>query len=468
MSSESKCLHCNWYFCDILKLYYTTDAARCNCRCVLGWALEAACWGDTTREMDNMYLCRWTTVHMRQHFRVSSRMGDMTQGQILIRAQAIMSDEKPPLEAAIQPVQSSTNQTSPTVLPSGSITYYKCSGLNHFVRDCQYQHGEESSGPKDRVWGKVWYYRCQKMGLVISECLGNGKRGKMSTQVSPHSILERCSPQLKHGLMGRNTLHWWTLVILCLLWLDRCVAPGVVRSWTANDEIIHGCSIGTIMLAGNNLNPIKADALVMDNQLLAFDMLLGMEIIKILCGVGINQSGEAIFNRTDPPACATISIKEPDFSTEFNEQIRVWTVCRNGQMIIHLMNLKTKCLLKSSKIINVSCGFGWIIDGCFPILRKCPSLKWLDSVDASPSTKLIQGVPLIGFPWVEWHVNVSMHMPTSIHTSWGSSKKGSQCVSVWSLKGLLVSECASIFVAIPNCYLQGKMVLLDTHGFGTM
>ena len=52
-------------------------------------------------------------------------------------------------------------------------------------------------------------------------------------------------------------------------------------------------------------------------------MLLGMDIIKILGGFNIKQSGEAIFNRTDPPACVVIRIEEQDFSAKFNELTRV-------------------------------------------------------------------------------------------------------------------------------------------------
>ena len=45
----------------------------------------------------------------------------------------------------------------------------------------------------------------------------------------------------------------------------------------------------------------------------------------MLGGVHIDQSGDAIFSRREPCACAAIRIEEPDFSTEFNEQTRAWT-----------------------------------------------------------------------------------------------------------------------------------------------
>ena len=115
----------------------------------------------------------------------------------------------------------------------------------------------------------------------------------------------------------------WSLVT-GLVWSPR--SHQELNIMTTNDEIIHSHGIGTIMLAINNLNPIRADVLVVDRWLLSFDMLLGMDIIKILGRVSINQSGEAIFNRTDPSAYTAIRIKEPDFSAEFNEQTRLWTV----------------------------------------------------------------------------------------------------------------------------------------------
>ena len=62
----------------------------------------------------------------------------------------------------------------------------------------------------------------------------------------------------------------------------------------------------------------------MDSSLLGFNILIGMDIIKMLSGVRINQSSEAIFSRMEPCACAAIRIEKPDFSTKFNEQTRAW------------------------------------------------------------------------------------------------------------------------------------------------
>lgn len=61
------------------------------------------------------------------YLRASSKMDDMTLGQILTRAWTIMSDGKELVAVAVQPVQSSTSHTSPSMLDNNSITCYKCS-----------------------------------------------------------------------------------------------------------------------------------------------------------------------------------------------------------------------------------------------------------------------------------------------------------------------------------------------------
>ena len=94
---------------------------------------------------------------------------------------------------------------------------------------------------------------------------------------------------------------------------------------TVDGKTLRGNGIGTVTLAEDNVSPVKADVLVVDSSLLGFDMLIGMDIIKIFDRVCINHSGDAIFSRTEPCACVAIRIVEPDFSTEFNEQTRAWT-----------------------------------------------------------------------------------------------------------------------------------------------
>ena len=91
---------------------------------------------------------------------------------------------------------------------------------------------------------------------------------------------------------------------------------------TVNSKTLCSNGIGTIMLAVDNVSPVKADMLVVNSLLLGFDMVIGMDIIRMFGGVHIDQSSDAIFSKTEPYVCAVIRTEEPDFSAEFNEQTR--------------------------------------------------------------------------------------------------------------------------------------------------
>ena len=94
---------------------------------------------------------------------------------------------------------------------------------------------------------------------------------------------------------------------------------------TVDGKTLRSNDIGTITLAADNESPVKADVLVVNSSLLGFNMQFGMDIIRMLGGVRIDQFGNVIFSRTGPHACAAIRIEEPDFGAEFNGKTRAWT-----------------------------------------------------------------------------------------------------------------------------------------------
>lgn len=55
---------------------------------------------------------------------------------------------------------------------------------------------------------------------------------------------------------------------------------------------------------------MKADVLVVDSHPLSFDLPTGMDVIKMLDGVSINKSYEAIFSRTNIYVYTVIKIAE--------------------------------------------------------------------------------------------------------------------------------------------------------------
>ena len=69
---------------------------------------------------------------------------------------------------------------------------------------------------------------------------------------------------------------------------------------TVDGKTLRGNGIGTITLAVDNVSPVKADVLVVNSSLLGFDMLIGMDIIRMLGGVHTDQSDDAIFSKIEP------------------------------------------------------------------------------------------------------------------------------------------------------------------------
>ena len=67
---------------------------------------------------------------------------------------------------------------------------------------------------------------------------------------------------------------------------------------------------------------IDIEALVIDKQLLGFDLLLGINAIKEHGSVYLTESGEARFGGLN--RCAAISINEPDFSMTYNHSNKEW------------------------------------------------------------------------------------------------------------------------------------------------
>ena len=71
---------------------------------------------------------------------------------------------------------------------------------------------------------------------------------------------------------------------------------------------------------------VDIEALVVDKQLLGFDLLLGINVIKELSSVYLTESGEAHFGGLN--RCAAISIVKPDFSVTYDCNNKEWTASR--------------------------------------------------------------------------------------------------------------------------------------------
>ena len=80
---------------------------------------------------------------------------------------------------------------------------------------------------------------------------------------------------------------------------------------------------GKIKLGLEQARLVIIEVLVVDERLLGFDLLLGIDAIKDLGGMHLTKSGEARFR--NPNRCAAILINEPNFSETFHRSTKAWT-----------------------------------------------------------------------------------------------------------------------------------------------
>ena len=105
---------------------------------------------------------------------------------------------------------------------------------------------------------------------------------------------------------------------MCRFWKRK--SAGVL---TADRRTLNCRGYGRIKVEVGQVPAVDIEALVVDKQLLGFDLLLGIDAIKELVGVYLTESGEARFEGLN--ICAAISIDELDFSVTYDRSHKEWT-----------------------------------------------------------------------------------------------------------------------------------------------
>ena len=159
----------------------------------------------------------------------------------------------------------------------------------------------------------------------------SGKRGKgreASTTLSPRK-LDKVLPVIKVNINGQNRIALVdsgcsSSVVSGLLCQPRMRKGTAIQ--TAGGKCLLSYGVGSIILIVADRNPLKTDVLVVSSKPLGFDLLLGMDVIKKLGGVHIDEEGRAHFAEVDLALGATIALEQPDFRAEFDRHTKSWTV----------------------------------------------------------------------------------------------------------------------------------------------
>ena len=241
---------------------------------------------------------------VRRQLRGSSRIEHMTLEQILARARALMTEEaevdEPVARWARQrrvlpPVPVGPPST-PDKQNAVAVQCYKCGGPNHFARDCRQLRGKSRRAlPTTRT--------CR---IEVS-----GKRGKgweASTTLSPHK-LEEVLPVMKVKVNGMDQIALVDSGCSSSVVSGMVCRPKVWKSTailTAGRKCLFSHGVVSITLTVTNRNPLKMNMLVVNSKPLRFDLLLGMDIIKKLGGMHIDEGGKAHFVEAAHTLGATI------------------------------------------------------------------------------------------------------------------------------------------------------------------
>ena len=267
--------------------------------------------------------------HVTQLLRASSRMETINVEQLLTRVRTIITDDggcKVSGAAFVEQPHSNAEVPS-SIRRSGTVICYKCSGPNHVARNCSVggvRRPEVPDGARkfDR---EQRCFRCNKIGH-ISSVPGRRRRGEgVSASLLPEQVKNWQLPIAKVLVDGRvcmalvNSGCSQTLVskAMCRRWRQK-----EVRVLTADGRTLTCRRYCKIKLCFEQARPVIVEVLDVDERLLGFDLLQGIDAIKELGGLHLTESGEASFG--NPNKCAAISIEETDFSTTFDRNPKAW------------------------------------------------------------------------------------------------------------------------------------------------
>ena len=84
------------------------------------------------------------------------------------------------------------------------------------------------------------------------------------------------------------------------------------------------CGESVVQIGTGNGPSVAVQALVVDGDLLGYDLLLGLSAIRQLGGMAMSDTGEVRFPQRERLMCAAITFDEPDFHAEYDEPKHVW------------------------------------------------------------------------------------------------------------------------------------------------
>lgn len=97
-----------------------------------------------------------------------------------------------------------------------------------------------------------------------------------------------------------------------------------VHVLTVDGNTLRCCGVRVVWLGISNRPSVDIETLVVDKELLGFDLLLGLDAIKQLAGMSMTSTGEVKLPQCHKPICTAITINELDFQAKFDTNRWIW------------------------------------------------------------------------------------------------------------------------------------------------
>ena len=257
--------------------------------------------GSAARMLDEECFINGLPSQVRGLLWSSTRMEILTLRELLERARGVLVDtEDEHLVAAARPKQVSLTPDLRETSQSGH-NCFRCKSPNHLAKDCI----QRRSVRNWRERSTTHCYLCNKTEQSCEKLSGETEMEvDVSTTLSPIKLKE-VLPVIEAVVDGKKRIALVDSGCSRFLVTRSVCNPS---SWQISDiltvkgEILHSGGVGTIMLAVDNVSPVKADVLVVDSPLSSFDMLIGMDNIRMMGGVRVISSIMTPQGRSRVPA----------------------------------------------------------------------------------------------------------------------------------------------------------------------